>query len=283
MKTVTFTKRAIQVLVGTLAVAASFSALASPVVTQWGFTVNSGFSAWTDSNNSAAGITASNNNALVSGFLGSPAPSLLSWGGAAGFGKSSLGVGAATNGYFSDTLTTNAAAVNTVKVIHNNVPVFDPSLTAATLYDVIQLQALTPGPDAPFFVPALSFGIKFKETPNSGICAVAASPTPCNDIFVLDVAGAGFAADNTLQQFFGYNGNGYYAVLSIAGLSVLEDSACAAAGAASGCRGLTTVEGLSNEFQVKLAINGVPEPETLALFGIALVGMSIVRRRKNAA
>jgi hypothetical protein len=203
--------------IATLLAAASFSVMAGPIVTEWGYQIDSGFTAFTPGS-----VTGSNINAVVN------APSQLNWGTDVGNGLSSLSVGAATNGNFSGTLNTNAGAVPTVQVIHDNnsIGLDGGVLSTATLFDVLRINRNLPAPAGPDIVINLSFNILFAETINQPACVIASSPTPCNDIFVVDVAGAGFnPANNTLNQPFVYDGNAYSASIAITGL-----------GTAVGCR-----------------------------------------------
>jgi len=193
----------------------------------------------------------------------------------------------------SGSLTTNGGPVNTLTLTHNNIRTGAPTLTSASLFNVLALDpegsGAVAGPSDAFQIPALIFPIHFLETPNLmnvNDCVVS-SPVACNDIFVIDVLASGFSTtDNSFNQNFTYMGETYNAKLLLSGLSTLSDAACAAVLGAgnNGCIGFTTVERQSNTFQASLQIDSVPspvlEPTSLALFGFGLTGLGFMRRRR---
>lgn len=254
----------------TLLSMASSIATAGPIVTNWDFEVDTAFMSF-----SPAGVVGSNNNAFYN------APTTLTWGvPATNNGASSLVIGG-DDGNVMGSVVTNGAAVNTITMTHNNFPIFAPTLTGAMLRTQI---VLTPTSPAAASLPAQSidFDINFTETVNAGPCADASSPIPCNDIFVLDIMGAGFnTVDNSITQPLIYNGNDYNIRLFIQGISQLGDSLCAAAGVANGCFGFSTVESASNTFQVSLDIVSVPEPSSIVLLSLAGFGFVAARRRRQ--
>jgi hypothetical protein len=251
---------------------------AFPLVTDWGVTLNSGFTAYTETGGSSP-VTGSNTN----GVLG--APSTLSWG-YGNQGQSSISVAGGSNGSYAGTIYTGMPGVQTVEFAHNNRPINGSSLSTATLTDLITLQPLAPWA-GPILPAALQFAIKFKETGNGGTandCA-AASSVPCADIFTIDVSGTGasIAADYSINQLIQLSADPvdwYNVKLVLEGFGLLSDKACAAAGAANGCIGFATEEERLNVFHAKLSIQKVPEPGMLALFGIGLLGAGFARRRK---
>ncbi|MFC6438683.1 THxN family PEP-CTERM protein [Bowmanella sp. JS7-9] len=120
-----------------------------------------------------------------------------------------------------------------------------------------------------------SFEVAFIETynqPNAADCGFE-SVTACDDIFVLD--------GSLLNQSFYYNDYIYTVHIGADGLRPLSNATCAVAGVSAGCVGFTTEEKTSTfaGFFFAVSAKKVPEPATLALFGLALLGLRLSARK----
>jgi hypothetical protein len=244
-------------------------ALAVPVTT-WDYTVSSEFTAATFTADPPVGDT-------------SIAPTVLTWGAANPAARSSLTINPAIISGSVDTFFGGGNPPATFvepsnSLTHLNQVVGGDLLLTATLTATVTLDPTSPDlPPVPAGdLPLLEFLILFEETLNAGTCTVATSPTPCNDIFVLV---GGFP-----NATFTYDGQEYFLnIFPVAGgaLGVLPDEVCAAAGEGPGCFGFTTVENQSNVMLLGFTVSTlplqVPEPGSLALVGLALLGAFLTR------
>ncbi len=240
-------------------------------ITKWDYELLSGFINIDPEGAIPTGVVGSNDNNLpVFGNV----PATLSWGGVGEVPSRLRVTPSVTPGPM---LFTNGAAVPGASLFHDN-NVIDgdaTTLMSATLVSTLVLTPLMPpgGPTDPILI---SFNILFEETPNAGPCAPGTGDPDCADIFVLTNPGA-------LSTVIEVMDVAYLIEVVPSGLIDLSDEACAAADAAPDCQGFLTEEGQTNIVTTAFTIKKIPEPGTLALLGLGLLGLGIARRRKATA
>ena len=265
-----------QTAAAVLALSAGF-AQAAPLVTQW--TVN-------DTATFVPGTVVPGSNTAPFPVL-SNGDQTLTWGVPAGStAPSSIVINNSGNPF---TVNTGLLAP-TITITHNNFPIFaatpSNSLSSVNILGVLSLQALVPS-NALILPAALTFGVKFLETPNAGtggLCADGAAVgsggvniNGCADIFVIDQEALNFP--------FTYDDNLYFFSFFANGFDTLSDAACLSAGAANGCRGFETAENLTTAATFNVLITStpfqVPEPGSLVLMGLGMASLGWIGRRRK--
>jgi hypothetical protein len=213
-------------------------------------------------------------------------------------------------------MTTNDSSwSNGTDIIHENWVIVGDSLESATVFDGL---ALIPtawdafGDDdadllanAPYFAPQLQFGVNFFETPNGSATGTCPDGTAhgqgdningCGDIFELTglellpiapVVGPDyieFTVPFVLRTAAGVPVEGwgdttYLVTTRLSGLTTLSDG-YECSNNQDSCFGFVTIEEQQNVLAAQFKVRAVPEPSTLAIFGLGILGFGLSRRKK---
>ena len=171
---------------------------------------------------------------------------------------------------------------DSVSIIHENYPIYAPSLLGTTMVTTVTLDPTIP--DNPEFWPIdFTYVVKFKETPNVGLYQ--------NDVFALTSTLPNWNFqydDNDDGVFDDYFVNIFASDTGV--LSVLPDVYADLAGVPYGTYGFTTEESKATILPFSFTISSArfetppppaPEPSTFILFFSGLAGLAFYRRKRK--